>query len=525
LISNQRGRLHPAANQTKKMINRTIVYSYVVATLFFGQAVAYTADKVDSVPTSVQPKKLTATDFVITAYGAVGDGKTDNAAAIQKAIDACHAAGGGRVVVPAGNTFMTGPFHLKSFVDLHIEANAKLLANGDERVYKQSAFRANKGEGTTWIDGENLENVTISGRGMIDGNGIAFMGPELEDSYVLKPFDVVDPRPHVLTIVGGRNIRINDLTIVNSAYWTVHLVGCNDVAISNLTLLNSLKVRNSDGIDLDHSKNVRITNCYIESGDDCICLKNRREYEEFGVCENITVSNCTMTSRSCAIKIGSENMDSIRHVVFDNCIIKASNRGVGIQNRDEGTVGDVLFSNMLIDSRLFSDVWWGKAEPIYVTAYRRAPGNHKDANWRFAKGQTVGKVGPVSNIYFSNIKCTSENGVYVSAESADKIQGIYFDGVDVFLNKTTAHAGGVYDRRPSEAEGMVKGRTSGFYLDNTTGITIRNSTVRWGNNKPAYYAHALETHSVKELKLENFSGSSAFPQIWTAQKEYAPTKN
>lgn len=295
------------------------------------------------------------------------------------------------------------------------------MANPNEKVYTKSAFRNNPGEGTIWIGAENIENLTISGSGTIDGNGVIFMGAELEDSYVLKPFDLLDPRPHVLTIIGGTNIRINNIHIGNSAYWTVHLVGCNDVVISGITLLNSLKVRNSDGIDLDHSKNVRIIDCYVESGDDCICLKNRREFEEFGACESITVSNCAMTSGSCAIKTGSENMDTIRQVVFNNCIIKKSNRGVGIQNRDEGVISDVIFSNMIIEGHLFSDVWWGKAEPIYVTAYRRASVNNKDANWRFPKGATEGRAGEVKNIHFSNIKCTSENGVYVSGESADKI--------------------------------------------------------------------------------------------------------
>ncbi len=455
--------------------------------------------------------------FNIKDYGAVGDGKIDDAVAIQKAIDACNAAGGGRVMIPSGGVYLSSPFNLKSFVEFYVETNAKVLANPDEKVYTKSAFRANKGEGTIWIGGENLVDVTIAGGGAIDGNGISFMGAELEDSYVLKPFNVIDPRPHVLTIVGGKNIRIKDLTIRNSAYWTVHLIGCDDVAISNLTLLNSLKVRNSDGIDLDHSKNVRISNCYIESGDDCICLKNRREYEEFGPCENITVSNCTMTSRSCAIKIGSENMGSIRHVVFNNCIITKSNRGLGIQNRDEGTVTDVIFSNMLIDSHLFSDIWWGKAEPIYVTAYRRAPGNNKDANWRFAKGQTEGRVGAVSNIYFSNIKCASENGCYVSAESADKISGVYFDEVDLRINKTTSITGGVYDRRPSKVEGLVKGLTSGFYFDKATGVVIRNSSVQWGDNRPAYFGYAFEAHDVEGLKQRNFEGQSAAPTKMKAQ--------
>ena len=457
-------------------------------------------------------------EYNIKNFGAKGDGKTDDAIAIQKTIDACSKTGG-RVIVPAPYTFVTGPFNLKSNIELYVESGAKLLANPDEKVYTKSAFRNNPGEGTIWIGGENINNLTISGTGEINGNGISFMGEEIEDSYVLKPFNIKDPRPHVLTIVGGNNIRIKDIHIDNSAYWTVHLVGCNDVTISGITLLNNLKVRNSDGIDLDHSKNVRISNCYIESGDDCICLKNRREYEEFGRCENITVSNCTMTGRSCAIKIGSENMDTIRQVLFNNCIIKKSNRGVGIQNRDEGVVSDVVFSNMIIEGHLFTDVWWGKAEPIYVTAYRRASGNSKDANWRFPKGATEGSVGEVKNIYFTNIKCTSENGIYVSAESNDKISNIVFDNVDVTIDKSTTITGGVYDRRPCAVEGFVKGSTSGFYFDAVKSITVRNCSVQWGDNKMDYFSHVIESKNVDSLKLFNAEGQAAFPDKMEAIKK------
>jgi polygalacturonase len=448
--------------------------------------------------------------FNIADYGAVNDGHTDNAIAIQKAIDACNAAGGGKVVVPSG-IFLTGPFELKSYITLEVENGAKLLANPDEQVYTKSAFKENKGEGTLWISGQNLEDVTICGAGTIDGNGISFMGKELDDSYELKPFNIIDPRPHLLTIIGGKNIRIHNLNINNSAYWTVHLIGCNDVVIDSLTLLNSLKVRNSDGIDIDHSKNVRISNSHIESGDDCICLKNRREFAEYGICENITVSNCTMTSRSCAIKIGSENVDSIRRVVFDNCIITKANRGIGIQNRDEGTVTNVKFSNIIIDSHLFSDVWWGKAEPIYITAYRRATANNKDAGWRLPKGVKEGKVGRVSHISFKNIQCRSENGIYVSGESTDKINRISFYNVDVSITKTTTIPGGCYDRRPSNASPFVKGSTAAFYLDRATDISIFNSSVKWGSNPPDYYTHVLEGYKIKGLKISHLDGHSAFP--------------
>ena len=442
--------------------------------------------------------------YNIKKFGALGDGKTNDAMAIQKAINACNAAGGGQVIVPAGHVFLSGPFDLKSFVELRVEGGAKILASPDENLYTKSAFRENKGEGTIWIGGEKLEQVSITGSGVIDGNGISFMGEELSDSYVLKPFNVVDPRPHLLTLIDCKKLNIDGVTFQNSAYWTVHLVGCNDVSISNITLLNSIKIRNSDGIDLDHSKNVRINNCYIESGDDCICLKNRREYEEYGACENIVISNCTMTSSSCAIKIGSENMDRISHVLINNCNIRNSNRGLGIQNRDEGTVSDVVFSNILVESRLFTDVWWGKAEPIYITAYPRATANNKDAGWRLPKGQTKGKVGAVSNIYFSNIRCTGESGVYISGESKDKISNIYFDQVSVLLNKTTKETGGVYDRRPSNVQGLVKSSIAGFYFENTGYVSLMNSAVTWGANKPAYAGKAIEQKNTAETRVVNF---------------------
>lgn len=421
--------------------------------------------------------RQSSSDYFITDFGALADSVTDNAAAIQKAIDKCASNGGGSVVVPAGQTFMAGPFHLASNVDLHLEPGSRILANPDEAVYTESAFRENRGEGMMWISGTDLKNVSISGTGTIDGNGVAFMGKELDDSYELKPVTDFDPRPHVLTLINSEKVNIKDVTISNSAYWTVHLVGCYDVAVSDISLLNNLKIRNGDGIDIDHSKKVRIANCYIESGDDCICLKNRREYEEYGSCHDITVSNCIMTSRSCAVKIGSENMDSIYFVTFNNCIIRDSNRGIGIQNRDEGTVTDVTFDNMYVDCHLFSDVWWGKSEPIYVTSYPRAVGNHKDAGWRFPKGATKGACGEVSRIRFTNIYATSENGIFVGGDEKNKVNHILFDNVNLDLVKTTDFPGGVYDLRPRDGEGFLESRTFGFYVCDAEDVTIRDCKV------------------------------------------------
>ena len=419
------------------------------------------------------PCILYGRNFNVMDFGARGNGISDDAIAIQKAVDACTNAGGGDVVFSANHTFLSGPVQLKSNVNIVLETNSVWKANPDESIYHLSAFGKNEGEGMMWIYARHAKGIGISGRGTIDGNGIKFMGDELSDSYELKPVTTFDPRPHVLTLIDCDDLIIRDITIRDGAYWTVHLIGCDNVLIDGISLLNNLKIRNGDGIDIDHSRKVRVANCYITSGDDCICLKNRREFAEYGPTKDITVTNCVMTSRSCAIKIGSENVDSIARVSFTNCIITDSNRGLGIQNRDEGTVTDIVFSDIILDCHLWSDVWWGKAEPIYVTSYPRANGNHKDANWRFPKGQTEGRCGNVSRIFFNNITATSENGCFVGGDTEDKVSDIYFNNVNIKLHKTTSYPAGVYDKRPCRGEGFVKKDVSPVYVEKGKNIDIK----------------------------------------------------
>lgn len=440
----------------------------------------------------------------ILDFGAKGDGQTDDAIAIQRAIDACHENKGGRVLLPSGYTFLSGPFNLKSDITFYVQKGATLLANPDEKIYIQSAFRENQGEGTIWIGGENIDNVTLTGDGIIDGNGVAFMGAEQKDAYLLKPFNIIDPRPHLLTFINGKNIKIRNLTFRNAAYWGLHFIGCENILINHIFLLNDLKIRNGDGIDLDHSRNVNISNCHIESGDDCICLKNRREYAEFGACSDITISNCTLISTSCAIKLGSENMDIIKNVIINNCVIKNSNRGIGIQHRDEGSISNILVSNIILECRLFSDVWWGKSEPIYITAFPRANHNAKDGGVRFPKNATEGKVGKVFNVTFSNIQCSSENGVFVGASHPSKISNIKFKDIAIHLNKTTKYKGGLYDCRPCEGEKMIVDDTAGFYLMNVSNIQITDCNLTYGEQKMDYYKNGITEVNCEQVVIKNY---------------------
>ncbi|KAA3657518.1 MAG: glycoside hydrolase family 28 protein [Chloroflexi bacterium] len=446
--------------------------------------------------------------YNILDFGAVGDSKTNNAAAIQKAIDTCSQSGGGKVIVPAGYIFMAGPFHLKSHVELHLEPNALLQASNDESLYTETPFRNNISEGSMWISARHQKNIAITGTGTINGSGRAFMHNEEPTHYNFKFVDGVDKRPHLLTLIGCQHITIRDVTFEDAAYWCIHPAGCEDVLIQGVRVYNSLRIRNCDGIDIDHCRNVRISDCDIRSADDCICIKNRREYAEYGPCENITVTGCVLTSTSCAIKLGSENVDDIQNVIFEACVIHGTNRGLGIQNRDEGNIENVIFNNIIIESRLFADVWWGKSEPIYVTAFKRAPGTKH----RFKKGDTEGCIGKVRNIQFRNIICNSENGIYVSGTKGSRIEELLFENIRLRINKTTEHPGGLYDRRPCDVVGIIKRKTAGFYLNEADDITVRNCKVSWGNNRPAYYGYAIEAHDVHDFHLENFKGESAHPE-------------
>ncbi len=453
------------------------------------------------------------TDYNPLDFGAIGDGAANDAAAIQAAIETCSNGGGGRVLFPAGKTFRAGSLVMKSNVELHLEAGAALQASPNAADYPRQlsagaltggAVDENHPGEILFITAEGAENIAFTGLGVIDGGGRFFVEADLGYIYRMKP-----RRPFTFCLLNCRKITFRDLTIRDGALWTVRLSGCDDILIDGIRIENDLKLPNSDGIDLDRCRNARISNCHIISGDDCIVLKTCQETATYGdACENIVVSNCTLTSTSIALCVGVECRAPMRDILFDSCIIKGSHRGVAVRLGEGSDIENVLFSNMIIETRRFHHAWWGSGEPICISA----------VPWDAERD-----IGRVRNIRFVNLLCRSENGVYLEGWMPDRVQDILFENVQVELARHSKWPGARYDRRPCSSDwaanpeaGFLFQPTDGFCLRNAQNVTLRHCAVRWGENPAEEYRHALSSVGVSGLRLEAFSGEAAF-------SEYAPT--
>lgn len=438
--------------------------------------------------------------YNVKDFGAIADGTTDDGEAIQKAIDACYENGGGRVLIESGK-YYSHSIALKENVELHLQKGAVLKASSDIDSYirpcetindPKTALVGNPVTGKpsfAFIYGYGAHGAVISGEGTIDANCYAFVERKSK-YYVTGNFY---PRPTVIYLENSNHITVRDVTIKDAPFWTLHPAGCDDVLISNIRILNPIDVANSDGIDPDHCSNVRIIGCHIVCADDCICLKASKGNSEYGPTQNVIISACTLTSTSAAIKIGTEGVGDFRNVIVSDCTISKSNRGISIQIRDGGNVENVSFNNIIIETRRFCPDWWGSAEPIAITAFRR------DEN-------TV--CGHIKNIRFSNIICKGENGVLVHGTKDNPIENIHFENVQVTLNKTSKWDCGLYDLRPAIDFGLKDSKNSCFYIKNALDVTIEKSSAGY-ENICKDYAHGLYAENVQGLDMIRFKCSGA----------------
>ena len=247
-------------------------------------------------------------DFNVRAFGAKGDGAAKDTAAIQRAVDAAHAAGGGRVVLDAG-TYLSGTIWLKDGVDLHLAKGAVLKGSTCEADYNRNdAFPENFWSvGEEWSGGHLIlaykaKDVSITGEGVIDGSGPAFFGECEEDSWFpgykyglkLHPTDRSWFRPGpMVAMFLSKHIRMEGVTLKDTPCWTAHFRCCDGLDIRNVTIDADRTIANSDGFSIDCTRNVTVEGCTIKTGDDGFAIRaSCKLHADAHPCENIRISNC-----------------------------------------------------------------------------------------------------------------------------------------------------------------------------------------------------------------------------------------
>jgi hypothetical protein len=347
------------------------------------------------------------------------------------------------------------------------------------------------GDGRLWLHSTGAHDVALTGTGTIDGRGVAFMSEETPTIFKTKA-----GRPFLLHLEDCRGVTLRGVRFADAPFWALHLLGCRDVAVDSVRIENHPKIPNSDGIDINRCRNVRIAGCTVAGGDDAVCIKSEADGARYGACEDVVVTGCTLQSTSCAVKIGSGTAGDVRRVLVTACSVYDSHRGLGIQFRDGGLVEDVLFSDITVQTRHVPGNWWGDATPIYVTALRRSPGS---------------PLGRVRDVRFSNIRCRSQNGVLVLGAAPEHLSGIELENVTVDIEPSDRPAGR-YDLRPcADRPDVLEGPSDGFHLRGAAGVSVRHCRVRWPAHPAAYLRHALHARDCPGLSLHDLAGTSAFP--------------
>lgn len=434
--------------------------------------------------------------------GADGSGRVVTTTAIQRAIDLVAAKGGGTVYFPPG-VYLSGGLELRSNITLYLEAGATLLGSGDFADYQMKTKVEEK-----WfiasglLNGHNIENVAISGRGTIDGNGFKYKLESMKTWY-LRPMNIV--------FSGCNSVRVSGITLKNSGCWMQLYFQCDNIVVDGITVDNFAS-ENNDAIDIYDSHNVRISNSLFMSDDDGITFKSCTERGS----ENVVVTNCVVRTHCNAIKFGTESYGGFRNVTIDNCIIKSppEDRKLGYGYRhgsgalavecvDGGDVRNINISNIVID---------GYEVPIFLRL--------QDRGRDYGSGKRP--IGSMRGIRLSNITASDAGTIGCSITGAPES-----DITDVSLQSISIHfRGGLapeawyggYPPKPAKApvpecsnnkypDPLMYGElpSYAFFIRHVDGLTMRD--VQLKHPAPPQSRPAFEIIDVKGLYVDHVDGN------------------
>jgi polygalacturonase len=423
-------------------------------------------------------------NYDIKALGADNTAKIKCTDLINKTIIQAANEGGGTLYFSSG-TYLTGAITLKSNITIYLEAGATLKFSSDFKDYLP--FQNVRYEGVFMntfaplLNAYKVENITIKGEGTLDGNGFAWWDEEKRISEEIKvkngiekPNDLqkmwtdankdlkVEPyyegifkrqffRPPFIQFLECNKIRIEGIRIQNSPFWTINPEGCNDIVVHGVTIFNPANDPhgpNTDGINPSSCSNVRISDCFISVGDDCITIKSGRDFNgrNYGkACENITITNCVMLAGHGGVVIGSEMSGGVKNITISNCVVDGTDAGIRMKaSRGRGgVVENIRVSNIVmrnISRNAFTfDLFYDRAskqEPVS----ERTP-IFRNIHISDVSGVGINKAGeikgieemPISELSFTNINLEAKEGF-----SSEIAANLTFNNVDISTQKGAA---------------------------------------------------------------------------------------
>jgi hypothetical protein len=434
------------------------------------------------------PTKMSDTrpPFDVRNYGATGIRKDNGTKAFRDAIEACTAAGGGTVQVPAGE-YTVGTVQLRDNVTLHLEAGATLFASQEKADYVEDS--------RALIFAENAKNIGVTGKGTIDGlarydyDNVRGADPEIAKVQEIARQAGIEMKRYyrsreamnifLFVLNDCTDVQLRDLSVINAPLWTVRLNDCDRVRVQGVYIYSDLeKGVNADGIDICSSKNVVISDSIITTADDAIVLKAiARNGKKANVVENVTVTNCILTSSSTPLMIGTETEADIRHVIFSNCVIRNSNKGFGINVQDGAVVSDVIFSNLTIETSRRHWNWWGDSEMFKFVLKKRTD---------------TSALGKIRDIFIDNISVKARGTSTITGHAGQPLENIRISNVRLLMDVENAR-----DKRTTDA----------LRIENVKGLNLRDVSVEWNEKEtePAWQS-ALVLKNVQDFTVDTFSG-------------------